>query len=154
MNYIKLNEDVHNQVKDLIKKVNSSKGKTKENAFYEVYALLAGHHEAEEKVVFPKALQRCDKEDDKDTTLEMPEEHSVIMFQLGVLNNTPFDNETWDAKFSVLEEIGTHHMDEEEEEFSKVAKDLFTKEELDELGDDVEKTMEATRKEWLEKLKK
>lgn len=153
MNYIKLNENIHNEVKDLIEKVKTSTGKTKENAFYEVYALLAGHHEAEEKVIFPKALEKCEKEEDKDTTLEMPEEHSLIMFQLGVLNNTPLDNETWDAKFSVLEEVGTHHMDEEEEEFSKVAKKLFTDQELEELGDQVEKEMSAIKKEWLDKLK-
>lgn len=154
MNYIQLNKNIHNEVKDLIEKVKSSKGKTKENAFYEVYALLAGHHEAEEKVIFPKALEKCEKQDDKDTTLEMPEEHSLIMFQLGVLNNTPFENETWDAKFSVLEEVGTHHMDEEEEEFAKVAKKLFTEQELEELGDQVEKEMNAIKKEWIDKLKK
>ncbi|WP_394011711.1 hemerythrin domain-containing protein [Anaerococcus cruorum] len=154
MNYLKLNEQAHSEVKDLIEKVKSSDGKTKENAFYKVYAKLAGHHEAEEKILFPKALEKCESIDDKDTILEMPEEHSVIMFQLGVLNNTPFDNETWDAKFSVFEEIGTHHMDEEEDEFAKVAKKLFTDDELEDIGAKVEEEMNAIQKEWLDKLKK
>ncbi|WP_262122610.1 hemerythrin domain-containing protein [Anaerococcus sp. Marseille-Q5996] len=57
MNYIQLNENIHKEVKDLIEKVKSSTARTKENAFYELYALLAGHHEAEEKVIFPKALE-------------------------------------------------------------------------------------------------
>ena len=154
MNYLKLNEQAHREVKDLIEKVKSSKGKTKENTFYKVYAKLAGHHEAEENIVFTKALEKCESEEDKATILEMPEEHSLIMFQLGVLNNTPLDNETWDAKFSVFEEIGTHHMDEEEDEFAKVAKKLFTDDELEDIGARVEEEMEAIQKEWLEKLKK
>jgi hemerythrin-like domain-containing protein len=50
------------------------------------------------------------------------------------IEGVPFDDETWAAKFTVMKENIEHHIEEEEKEMFKQARDVFGKEELSELG--------------------
>jgi hypothetical protein len=59
------------------------------------------------------------------------------------------DDERWAAKFSVMKENIEHHIEEEEDDMFKKARDVFSKDELEMLGDRME-----TRKKELESQKK
>jgi hemerythrin-like domain-containing protein len=48
--------------------------------------------------------------------------------------DVPFDDETWGAKCTVMKENVEHHIEEEEGEMFKQARQVFSKEELEELG--------------------
>lgn len=152
MDVLKEIKKEHDEFRKLITKVENSKGQEKKQLFRELYAKIKGHHEAEERVVFPDVKKKTDEEG-KDTVREMIEEHSLGAYQFSVLERTGIDNETWDAKFSVLKEVLTHHMDEEEKEFFKEAKKVLTKVELEEKYDPFEKTMDQYMEKQKEKLK-
>lgn len=152
MDVLKEIKKEHDEFKDLIKKIENASGKNKEKLFKELYIKIKGHHEAEEHVVFPDVKSRADEEG-KDTVREMIEEHSLGAYQFSVIERTGIDNETWDAKFSVLKEVLTHHMDEEEKEFFKEARSVLKKEELEEKYDKFEETNDEYKKKQEEKLK-
>ena len=151
MDVLKEIKKEHDEFRKLITKVENSKGQEKKQLFRELYAKIKGHHEAEERVVFPDVKKKTDEEG-KDTVREMIEEHSLGAYQFSVLERTGIDNETWDAKFSVLKEVLTHHMDEEEKEFFKEAKKVLTKVELEEKYDPFEKTMDQYMEKQKDKL--
>lgn len=152
MNVLEEIKKEHGEFKDLIKKIENSDGDSKKEIFEELYAKVKGHHEAEEHVVFPDVKEKSDDKG-KDIVLEMIEEHSLGAYQFSVLQKTFVDNETWDAKFSVLKEILTHHMDEEEKDLFKQAKKVLGKEELQEKYQPFEDTQEKYEKEQKNKLK-
>jgi hemerythrin superfamily protein len=118
MNVLSHIKEEHEKFREKMSKIKSAKG-NKKKLFREFYAELDGHHEAEEHVVFPLIREKVKGEDDE-IVLEMIEEHSLGSYQFSVLEKTPEDNETWDAKFSVLKEVLEHHMKEEEKEFIPV----------------------------------
>jgi hemerythrin-like domain-containing protein len=54
------------------------------------------------------------------------------------IQQTPFEDETWSAKFSVMKENLEHHIEEEEGEMFKQARDVFDKETLEQLGEQMQ----------------
>ena len=62
---------------------------------------------------------------------------------MGELEATDVTDETWAAKFTVMKENIEHHIEEEEGEMFKHARQIFDAEELEDLG---------TRMEELKKL--
>lgn len=67
--------------------------------------------------------------------LEAYEEHNVIDMVVAEIDETPFDDETLGAKFTVMKENIGHHIDEEESEMFPQARKVFERSELTELGD-------------------
>jgi hemerythrin-like domain-containing protein len=67
--------------------------------------------------------------------LEAYEEHHVVDQIMSELEQLSPDDETWDAKFSVMEENLKHHINEEEREMFEQAQKVFSDEELDQLGE-------------------
>lgn len=152
MDVLKEIKKEHDEFKNLIEKIENSTGEKRKKLFNELYAKIKGHHEAEERVVFPDVKKKADDKG-KDTVREMIEEHSLGAYQFSVIQRTGVDNDTWDAKFSVLKEVLTHHMDEEEKEFFKEAKKVLDKDQLQEKYDKFEKTNNEYKKKQEEKLK-
>jgi len=62
------------------------------------------------------------------------------------------ENETWDAKFSVLKEILGHHIKEEENEFIPLARKAITKEKLTDMLEEFETTLKMYRNEKKQEL--
>lgn len=147
MDYITHNKEEHNKFKDLMDQIEKAEGSKKKEIFRELYALLYGHHSAEEEVVFPAINNKLQEGEDLEVVREMIEEHSLGNYQFSVIEKTGVENDTWDAKFSVLKEVLEHHMDEEEDELSKVAKEVLTKEELEELLVKFEEVLDQKKKE-------
>ena len=151
MNVLEEIKKEHNEAKELIKKIENSEGETKKKHFQELYATVKGHHEAEEIVLFQDVKEKSEDEG-KEVVREMIEEHSLVAYQFSVIEKTSIDNDTWDAKFSVLKELLTHHIDEEEKDFFKQAKKVLTEKELKEKYDPFEETQEEYEKEQKDKL--
>ncbi|WP_312651883.1 hemerythrin domain-containing protein [Proteiniclasticum sp.] len=145
-------KEEHDEFRELMKKIESSKSAKKKELFRELYAKLHGHHEAEEKVVFPMVLEEV-KAEDKEVVREMIEEHSLGQYQFKVLEKTDVEDETWDAKFMVLKEVLEHHMEEEEKEFITLAKKVIPKEKREELLEKFESVLEKKKKEKEKELK-
>lgn len=154
MNYLEHNVEEHNKARKLAKQIEKAKDdKKKASLFEELYVMIYAHHHAEEEVVFPAVMEKLEAEEDKDVVREMAEEHSLASYQFSVVYKTGLDNETWNAKFSTLMEVAEHHMDEEEDDFAKLAKKHLSEEELESLLPNFEDAMSKYEKEIKEKLK-
>lgn len=151
MNVIDHIKEEHKIFREKIAEIEKADGNMKKELFTELYALIHGHHEAEEKVVFPKIKEKVDKEE-LEIVLEMIEEHAVGTYQFSVLEKLPVKDETWDAKFSVLKEILDHHMEEEEAELLPLADKLLPKSTLAEILDKFETVNETKMREQKKKL--
>lgn len=143
----------HGEFKESLSAIASSKNENKKKQmFEELYAKLIGHHEAEEHILFNDIKKKSD-DDGKEIVREMIEEHSLAGYQLSVIQKTSLSNETWNAKFNVLTELLTHHIEEEEKSLFKQAKKVLDKETLIEKYEPFETTMEEYKDKQEKRLK-
>ena len=135
MDAIQLLKDDHDAMKKLLTELEGTteRGvKTREELFAKVREELTVHEAIEEEIFYP-ALKEHPKT--KEITLEAFEEHHVVDMVLAEIESVPFDDETWGAKFKVMKENIEHHIEEEENEMFKQARDAFEKQDLEELGE-------------------
>ena len=114
--------------------------KTREELFARLKQELDIHARIEEEIFYP-AIK--DANATRDITLEAYEEHKVVKQLLAELDELSKSDETWGAKLKVLKENVEHHVEEEEGEMFKSARDVLSREQIDELGT----RMEAAKKE-------
>jgi len=125
----------HDKVKELLNQLESTteRGvKTREELFATIKGELTVHETIEEEIFYP-ALKEHPKA--KDIVLEGYEEHHVVDTVMAELEGLDVSDETWGAKATVMKENVEHHIEEEEGEMFKQARQVFDKQELQELGD-------------------
>jgi hypothetical protein len=135
MDAVKLLEEDHKKVKKILNDLDSTteRGvKTRQELFAKVRHELEVHEAIEEEIFYP-ALKEHPKA--KDLVLEAYEEHHVVDMVMAEIADVPFEDETWGAKLTVMKENVEHHIEEEEDEMFKQARQVFSDEELVELGD-------------------
>jgi hemerythrin-like domain-containing protein len=132
---ITLLKDDHDKAKKMLKELEETTEravKTREQLFTKLKTELTVHEAIEEEIFYPALRQHAEA---KDIVLEAYEEHNVVDMVMGELEQTPFEDETWIAKFTVMKENLEHHIEEEEGEMFEQARDLFDKETLGQLGE-------------------
>jgi hemerythrin-like domain-containing protein len=92
---------------------------------------LNAHELMEEKVLYP-ALQSHPQA--REVVLEGFQEHHVADLIVEELRAVAPDDEQWGAKFKVLKENIEHHIQEEEGEMFRLARSIFSRDELRELA--------------------
>jgi len=140
MDALALLKEDHDKAKKLMTELEETteRGvKTREQKWTKLLKDLTIHENIEEEIFYP-ALAEHPKA--KDIVLEAMEEHHLVDDIVEQLKDTPFDDEHWAAKFKVTKENVEHHIQEEETEMFKVARQVFSREELDELGSRLEAT--------------
>jgi hemerythrin-like domain-containing protein len=134
MDAIALLKDDHDKVKKML----ADGEETTERAEVgrtELFAKLKEEmliHERIEEEIFYPALKEHPKA--KEIVLEGFEEHHVVDEIMGELEATDVTDEQWGAKFKVMKENIEHHIEEEEGEMFKTARQVFSTDELEELG--------------------
>jgi hemerythrin-like domain-containing protein len=134
MNAISLLTDEHRAMKKLLAELETTteRGvKSREELFGRIKHALSLHEIIEEEIFYP-ALKEHPKA--RDIVLEGYEEHNVVDMILGEMEGLPFDDETWGAKSKVMQENVEHHMEEEEGDMFKKARQVFDESELEDLG--------------------
>jgi iron-sulfur cluster repair protein YtfE (RIC family) len=124
----------HDKVKKILGDLDSTteRGvKTREELFTKVKGELEIHEAIEEEIFYP-ALKQHPKA--KDIVLEGYEEHNVVDMVMAEIDGLAFEDETWGAKLTVMKENVEHHIDEEESEMFKQAREVFDEAELEDLG--------------------
>jgi len=135
----------HDKIKEIMSHIDGTTEravKTREEFFTKMKQELVVHEAIEEEILYP-ALKEHPKA--KDLVLEAYEEHDVVDMVMAEIEQTPFDDETWAAKFTVMKENLEHHIEEEEGEMFDQCRKVFEPEELQELGDQM-----SARKEELQ----
>ena len=131
---IALLETDHRRFEDLLKQGEDTteravKGRTQ--LLDTLTAELNVHELIEEKVLYPALKPHAEA---RDIVLEGFEEHHVADLLVKELHQLTADNERWGAKFKVLKESLEHHIGEEESKMFPSARQVLTREELQELG--------------------
>ena len=114
----------------------------------ELFATIKGElmvHEAIEEEIFYPELKSHPKA--KDIVLEGYEEHHVVDLLMRELEAMDVDDENWGAKAMVMKENVEHHMEEEEGDMFKKARSVFDREELEDLGERMERRKRSAQKE-------
>jgi hemerythrin-like domain-containing protein len=135
MDAITLLKDDHDKAKKMLSQLEDTTEravKTREEVFGALKAELVVHEAIEEEIFYPALRQHAEA---KEIVLEAYEEHNVVDMVMSEIEQTPFDDETWSAKFSVMKENLEHHIEEEEGEMFKQARDVFDEETLEQLGE-------------------
>lgn len=125
----------HDQVKKMLKDLDDTTDraiKTRQDLFERLKFSLTVHEQMEEAVLYPALKEHAET---KEIVLEAYEEHDVVDTILGELAQTPFDDETWHAKLTVMRENLLHHIQEEEDEMFGQVRRLFDKATLESLGE-------------------
>jgi hemerythrin superfamily protein len=124
MDGIVLLKDDHKMVEGLFKRFERDpEAAEKRKLVDQMIAELTTHTFIEETIFYPAA--RAEVSDSDDDVLESVEEHHVVVWLLSELQKVQPDDETFDAKVSVMIENVRHHVREEEDEwFPKVRKAL------------------------------
>jgi 23S rRNA A2030 N6-methylase RlmJ len=140
MDPIKMLKQDHDEVKALFEKLERAEV-TRADGLEQLRQKLDMHETIEEEILYP-ALKEHAKT--KAITLEAYEEHHVVDMVMAELEATPVDDETWAAKLTVAKENVEHHIEEEEDQMFKQARQVMDETELGALGDRM-----AARKEQL-----
>ena len=138
MDALTLLKDDHQKMRKLLNELESTteRGvKTREDLYARIKSELTVHEIIEEEIFYP-ALKDHPKA--KDIVLEAYEEHHVVDTVMAELDRLPVDDETWGAKAKVMQNV-EHHMGEEEGEMFQKARQVFDRDELDELGTRMER---------------
>ena len=134
MDPIKMLKDDHDEVKSLLNKLDRTTERaevTRTDGLEQLRQKLDVHETIEEEILYP-ALKEFAKT--KEITLEAYEEHHVVDLVMAELEATPVGDETWAAKLTVAKENIEHHIQEEEDQMFKQARQVMDETELEALG--------------------
>jgi hemerythrin-like domain-containing protein len=134
MDAIALLTDDHDKVKKMLaegEETTERAEKGRAELFTKLKEEMLIHERIEEEIFYP-ALKQHPKA--KEIVLEGFEEHHVVDEIMGELEATPVTDEQWGAKFKVMKENIEHHIEEEEGDMFKTARQVFSDEELETLG--------------------
>jgi hypothetical protein len=147
MDAIALLKADHDKVKRLLADIEDTTEravKTRAELFATIKGELTVHEIIEEEIFYPE-LKAHPKA--KEIVLEGYEEHHVVDTIMGELEATPVEDETWGAKAKVMKENLEHHIEEEEGEMFKTARQVFDAAELEDLGVRMESRRQEAKQE-------
>jgi len=134
MDAIALLKTDHEKVSGIFEKLEETTEraeKTREELFMKLKQELDLHAHIEETIFYP-VLKKA--EETREITMEGIQEHHVVKTLLRELDAMAVTSETWTAKLKVLKENVEHHVEEEEDDMFKSAREVLSKEQLEELG--------------------
>ena len=148
MDAIDLLTSDHKKVRALLDKLSGtseSAEREREELLDQIEQELEVHTAIEEEIFYPAFKEAGGKEGAKMFYEAVEEHRAVSELVLPDLTNTTPTSERFSGRAKVLKELVEHHADEEEEEMFPRAKKIFTKEQLEDLG----QRMEARKEELL-----
>ena len=115
--------------------------KAKGDVVQKIIEHLSVHAVAEEQVLYPAVREALSEE--TPLVLEALEEHHAVKVMLAEIEKMPPTAERFDAKVKVVIENVRHHVQEEENELFPKIREAMTVQQLEELGEALDKAKEA-----------
>ncbi|WP_413568410.1 hemerythrin domain-containing protein [Bdellovibrio sp. HCB117] len=131
----------HREVEQLFEKIedclDGEEYAEAEHLFDTLKTELTAHAKAEEQVFYEPLKTAAKEKEGEELAWEGGEEHHVMALLLNELSRMDAEEEEWKAKIKVLCEIVEHHVEEEEGEIFPQAKKWFTKEQEQQIAEDM-----------------
>jgi hypothetical protein len=134
MDAISLLKADHDKMRKLLDELETTTArgiKTRTELFATIKGELMVHETIEEEIFYPE-LKGHPKA--REIVLEGYEEHHVVDLLMGELEGLDVDDESWGAKAKAMKENVEHHMEEEEGDMFRKARQVFDRAELEDLG--------------------
>ena len=122
--------------------------KERERLVAEIERQLKTHAQIEEEVFYPAFKAATEKMEEQSMFYEAAEEHHVVDMVLPSLKSANKKSPEFEAKATVLKELLEHHIKDEETEMFKVARQVFSEEQLREIGDLMQARRESIEAMW------
>lgn len=133
-----LHED-HQKVRELFFQFDKAEDEAeKEELVKQIITELYVHAKVEEDIVYPNVEEEA--EDAQDLVDEAENEHRMVKYLMAELSQMTADEDQFDAKVTVLCELVTHHIREEEKEMFKKLRESGA--DLEELAQQVQEAKE------------
>src|SRR5262245_49658957 len=126
----------HKRLRKLLEQTLEAEGADREQRLDHLRTELVAHERMEEEVLYPRLRG---EEKAHEPVLEGCEDHHVAGVILGELRDVPRETDLWKAKVKVLKGNFEHDMDHEEDELFKGARAVLDREELNRLGERMER---------------
>jgi hemerythrin-like domain-containing protein len=147
-NAITMLKSDHATVKRLLRELNeTSAPKQREQLVATIEREVKTHAQIEEEVFYPAFKAAAEKTDNINLFYEAAEEHHLVDIELPSLKTANSKSHEFAAKAKVLKELIEHHIKEEENQMFTAARQLFSEEQLSELGE-----LMQTRKEMIQAM--
>ncbi len=139
MDATKLLKHQHQEVKGLFEQYKAAEDEgEKQGLFEQIADAFAAHGEIEEKIFYPAVYVGPLRE----KLNEAVEEHLAAKRVVADLLEMEASDEQFDAKMKVLQELIDHHVEEEETDLFPLVQQNFAREELEALGEQMERMFE------------
>ncbi|MBV8726625.1 MAG: hemerythrin domain-containing protein [Candidatus Eremiobacteraeota bacterium] len=148
MDALTLLKNDHTKVKGLFEEVEALGERattSRERLFEQIDGELSLHAEVEEKIFYPAFKRRAEDSEEREEVAEAYEEHALVKSLIGELEDLDPSDEQYKAKLNVLIELVKHHADEEEKTMFKMAREMFEKSELEQLGEKIAQMKEQAK---------
>jgi iron-sulfur cluster repair protein YtfE (RIC family) len=113
----------HREVKALFGEAKKAKPAARRQVLDEITEKLRAHMTIEEDIFYP-AVREIGTKKTEEIVPEAYEEHHVVTLVLDELPDVDVQDERFEAKVTVLDELIEHHVEEEEHEMFKIAEKL------------------------------
>ncbi len=133
MNAIELLDTQHDDVDKLLGKAEQASGQAKRKLFEEIADLLAIHAALEERIFYPTVKARTTEEQLRESL----EEHLSVKRLITDLLAHSANDETFDAKLTLLGEQVRHHVKEERTALFPRVRELFDRDQLEAIGQEM-----------------
>jgi len=143
---LKVLKQDHQKVKTLFGEVEGLGDRAnaqRKKLFQKIDQELTVHAKIEETIFYPEFRRHAQESEERDEVLEAYEEHNIVKTLIHELEDLDPKDETYKPKLQVLIELVEHHVKEEESTMFKMAREMFEKDELDQIG---ERLMQAKEK--------
>lgn len=141
MNALTLLKNDHAEVKALfsqIEELGDRANAARKTLFQKIDHELTMHAKVEEKVFYPAFKERAEDSEEREKVLEAHEEHAIVKNLIRQLEDIDPKDESYRPKLQVLMDLVQHHIKAEEGTMFKMARELFSKDELETLGEQLE----------------
>lgn len=151
MSVLELLKKDHETVSKLFKSFESAKEADQKDSCQqiarEICEALTVHATVEEELFYPAVDAKAEGQDEdaEDKVKEADEEHRLVKALVSEIEDMEAGDDHFEAKVKVLKDLVEHHVEEEEGELMPKAKKLLSKEELENIGEEVEERKEELK---------
>ncbi|MGC2423097.1 MAG: hemerythrin domain-containing protein [Nitrospirota bacterium] len=130
----------HREISQMISQMQKTSGRKREQLFSQCSDALEMHMQIEEDYLYP-ALEDIDET--KDLVRDSYEEHKMVKKLIKDMEKLNVDDQKWDAKLMAMKENIDHHVQQEETVLFRQAPKVLSREELEDLNDQIIEEKEA-----------
>jgi hemerythrin-like domain-containing protein len=148
-NAITMLKSDHATVKRLLRELNETTApRQREQLVAQIEREVKTHAQIEEEVFYPAFKAAAEKTDHVNLFYEAAEEHHLVDIELPSLKTANSKSHEFAAKAKVLKELIEHHIKEEENQMFAAARQLFSDQQLNELGELMQTRREMIQAMW------